>query len=81
MVSAEVLTTVNARVITKLYKSFTLKRKGRQRPAFNYLNLNQIYYLDKVMVHLIYLFLKMFGVKVQITNLQRKLLICEEKNY
>ena len=29
-------------------------------PAFNYFELNQLNYLDMVMIHLIYLFVKMF---------------------
>ena len=57
MVSAEALATVNVRVITKLY--IYIDRKERQRPAFNYLELNQTSYLDMVMVHLIYRFVKL----------------------
>ena len=53
MVLAEALATVMVRVITKLY--MYIDEKERQRPAFNYLELNQISYLDMViMVHLIY---------------------------
>ena len=40
MISDEALTTVNVSVITKLY--IYLEYKGRQRPAFNYLELNQL---------------------------------------
>ena len=59
VVSAEALATVKVRVITKLY--MYIDRKERQRPAFNYLELNQIIYLDMViMVHLIYWFVRMF---------------------
>ena len=37
-----------------------IDKKERERPAFNYLELNQINYLDMViMVHLIYWFVKM----------------------
>ena len=43
MVSAEALATVNVREITELY--MYIDKKG-QRPAFNYLELNQINYLD-----------------------------------
>ena len=35
-------------------------KKEIQRPAFNYLELNQIDYLDMIMIHLIYSFVKMF---------------------
>ena len=57
MVSAEALATVNVRVITKLYMYID---KKRQRPAFNYFELNQINYLDMVIIHMIYRFIKMF---------------------
>ena len=42
MVSAEALATVNVRAITELYMYID---KKWQRPAFNYLELNQINYL------------------------------------
>ena len=49
VVSAEALATVNVRVITKLH--IYIDKKERQRPEFNYLELNQI---NTVMVYLIY---------------------------
>ena len=51
MVSTEALATVNVRVIPKLYMGIDTKK---ERPALIYLELNQINYLDMVMVHLIY---------------------------
>ena len=41
------MATVNVRVITKLY--IYIDESERQRPAFNYFELNQINYLDMVM--------------------------------
>ena len=52
VVSAEALATVKLRVITKLY--MYIDRKERQMPEFNYLELNQMNYLDMIMVRLIY---------------------------
>ena len=51
MVSTEALATVNVRVITKLYMH--IDKRGK-RPAYSYLELNQVNYSDMVMVHLIY---------------------------
>ena len=46
MVLAEALATANKRVITKLY--MYIGKKERQRPTFNYLELNQINYFAPV---------------------------------
>ena len=51
------MATVNVTVITKLYMYID---KKKERPALICLELNQINYLDMVMVDLIYLLVKVF---------------------